>query len=69
MTLTTFYQDQARARERVAMLEHQADALWQGDRDELVPVDVDQAYQMYERLKEKRVPVHEAFPDIVIEDA
>jgi len=42
---------------------------WQGDRDELVPVDVDQAYQMYERLKEKRVPVHEAFPDIVIEDA
>ena len=26
MTLTTFYQDQARARERVAMLEHQADA-------------------------------------------
>ena len=42
---------------------------WQGDRDELVPVDVDQAYQIYERMQEKRVPVHEAFPDIVIEDA
>jgi len=42
---------------------------WQGDQDELVPVDVDQAYQIYERMQEKRVPVHEAFPDFVIEDA
>jgi len=42
---------------------------WQGERDNLTPVSMDQAYTMYERMQEKRVPVEDAFPDIVIEDA
>jgi len=42
---------------------------WEGDRDELRPVTMEQAYTMYERMSEKRVPVDQAFPDIVIEDA
>lgn len=42
---------------------------WQGQRDYIAPLTVDEAYEAYERLSEKRVCVGDAFPGIEIVDA
>jgi len=42
---------------------------WQGERDSIEPLEPGDAYLIYERMEEKRVPVEEAFPDIEITDA
>lgn len=42
---------------------------WQGERDELSPLDRDEAVGLFESLPEHEVEWEEAFPGIVIEDA
>ena len=43
---------------------------WQGERDELRPVDLDDALALYEGpLTEHEVSYEEAFPDVEVEDA
>lgn len=42
---------------------------WEGERDRIEPLDVEAAYALYERLPEKELPVEEAFPRLVIEEA
>jgi len=42
---------------------------WQGERDSIEPIDDDYAYTLYETMEEKRVPLEEAFPGVMIEDA
>jgi len=42
---------------------------WQGERDSIEPLSPGDAYLMYERMEEKRIPFEEAFPDIEIEEA
>lgn len=43
--------------------------LWQGQRDTLKPLTVDEAVYHYEQLPEKEVPYEEAFPMIKVEEA
>lgn len=43
---------------------------WQGERDELRPVDLDDALALYEgALSEHEVSYEAAFPDVEVEDA
>ena len=43
---------------------------WQGERDTLTPVSLDEAVELFEGpLTEHEVLYHEAFPDVVVEDA
>jgi hypothetical protein len=43
---------------------------WQGERDTLVPVTLDEAIDLFEgTLTEHRVPYREAFPGVEIKDA
>jgi hypothetical protein len=42
---------------------------WQGERDRIMPLDRDSAYDLYERLPEKEVSAESAFPGIEIEEA
>lgn len=42
---------------------------WQGERDNIEPVDFDYAYSLYEKMEEKRVSLEAAFPGVMIEDA
>jgi len=43
---------------------------WQGEQDNLEPVDLDEAIGLFEgSLTEKRVTYQEAFPDVTIEEA
>lgn len=43
---------------------------WQGERDELAPINEADARLLYEGpLSERQVSYHEAFPDAAIEDA
>jgi len=43
---------------------------WQGERDSLTPVELDEAISLYEGpLSEHRVDYEEAFPDVEVEDA
>jgi hypothetical protein len=43
--------------------------MWQGERNHLQPLTAEEAYELYEELPEKTVPVAEAFPDVAIEEA
>ena len=42
---------------------------WQGERDTLTPLTIDQAMSAWERLTERRVTFAEAFPAVKIEEA
>ena len=43
---------------------------WQGERDNIEPLTVDEAVSMFEQdMTERRVAYADAFPDVVIEDA
>ncbi|NPV70422.1 MAG: hypothetical protein HPY55_07245 [Firmicutes bacterium] len=42
---------------------------WEGERDRLEPLSLDDAVLLYEQLPEKEVPFEEAFPAIKVEDA
>jgi hypothetical protein len=43
---------------------------WEGERDNLEPVSQDEAVSLFEgALTEHEVAYHEAFPDLVVEDA
>ena len=43
---------------------------WEGERDELSPVSLEEAVELYEEcLLEQRVPYAEAFPEVTVEDA
>ena len=43
--------------------------MWQGERNRIVPLSEEDAYNLYERLPEKELPVEEAFPNVVVEPA
>jgi hypothetical protein len=42
---------------------------WQGERDSLDPVSLEEAVEIYERLPKHGVGHEEAFPEITVEDA
>lgn len=42
---------------------------WQGESDDLTPLSLDEAVELFERLKEKRVSFEEAFPGLEAKDA
>jgi len=42
---------------------------WQGERDSLRPLDVDEAIALYENLPERRLEFEDAFPGVELEDA
>ena len=42
---------------------------WQGERDRIEPLTVDQAVEMYEGMTEHRVDIEAAFPGVQIEEA
>ena len=42
---------------------------WQGERDSLRPLDVDEAIALYESLPERRLEFEDAFPGVEVEDA
>jgi hypothetical protein len=42
---------------------------WQGERDSIEPLTVDEAVSMYEGMTEHRVDCEEAFPGVEIEEA
>lgn len=42
---------------------------WQGERDSLTPVSLEEAIDLYESLPEHEVEYDEAFPSIKIQDA
>jgi len=42
---------------------------WQGERDSLRPLDLEEALELYARLPEHRVDFADAFPGVEIEDA
>ena len=42
---------------------------WQGERDSLVPLSVDDAIATYESMTEHRVEYAEAFPGVKVEEA
>jgi len=43
--------------------------MWQGERNRIEALDEDSAYELYEGLPEKELPVEEAFPTIEIVEA
>lgn len=43
--------------------------LWQGERDQLEPLILDEAIMLYEQLPEKYVEFEEAFPGVEVEEA
>lgn len=42
---------------------------WQGERDTLQPLTLQEAIAMFDELPEKRVSFEEAFPGVTVEDA
>ncbi len=42
---------------------------WQGEADSLTPISQDEAIEMYEHLREKRLEFTEAFPGVEVKDA
>lgn len=42
---------------------------WQGESDSLVPMAMDEAYQLFEDLSEKELSFADAFPTVKIEEA
>jgi len=42
---------------------------WQGERDSLRPLDLEEALELYGRLPERRVDFEDAFPGVEVEDA
>lgn len=42
---------------------------WQGERDSLVPLTMDEAQTLWEQLPEHNVTFEEAFPGVKVEDA
>lgn len=42
---------------------------WQGERDRIEPLEVDDAAALYEQLPEKEVPWEEEFPTLTLEEA
>lgn len=42
---------------------------WQGERDTLTPLTLDQAIELYEHLAERRVEYQDAFPGVDVQDA
>jgi len=43
--------------------------LWQGERDQLEPLTIDEAIMLYGQLPEKYIEFEEAFPGVEVEEA
>jgi len=45
------------------------ETIWQGERDNIVPLTPEEAEQLYVELPNKSVSYETAFPDVVVEEA
>ncbi len=44
-------------------------SLWEGERNTLIPLSLEEAIRLYEELPKKEMEFEEAFPDVKVEEA